>query len=76
MRNIPRQVPHPSTGSTSMESSLLGGAAQPLGARYSDLNITRTIDAGEGDSAEFSIIIPSDTVAGQTHRRDRGDDPQ
>ena len=43
----------------------LNGAAQPIGARYSDLNITRTIDAGEGDSAEFSIIIPSDTVAGK-----------
>ncbi|MFA7122200.1 MAG: hypothetical protein WC277_12020, partial [Bacilli bacterium] len=43
----------------------LNGAAQPLGARYLDLNITRTIDTGEGDSAEFSIIIPTDTVAGK-----------
>lgn len=43
----------------------LNGAGLPLGARYSDLNITRTIDTGEGDSAEFSIIIPTDTVAGK-----------
>jgi len=43
----------------------LNGAGQPLGARYLDLNITRTIDTGEGDSAEFSIIIPTDTVAGK-----------
>ena len=36
----------------------LDGAAQPVGARFSDLNITRTIDTSEGDSAEFSILMP------------------